>query len=59
MMIELTADESAMLADLLESLRSDLRMEIVDTEDQPFREELKIKERLLARLVQNLQGPPE
>jgi hypothetical protein len=53
--LELDTRDSELLAGLLEDLRSDLRMEIAGTEDQPFRDELKHKEGLLDRLIAQLR----
>lgn len=53
--IELNSEESEELATILEEIRSDLRMEIVDTEDQKFREGLKTRGRLLDKIISQLR----
>ena len=52
--VEMTDQEAKVLSDVLQSDLSDLRMEIADTEDQPFREELKQTEVLLRSLIGRL-----
>ena len=47
MEIKLTSEEVATLKRILGSYLSDLRMEIVDTEDHDLREELKQDERTI------------
>ena len=47
----LTAEESALLSEILTSYLSDLRMEIADTEAKDFREALKQREVFLTRLL--------
>ena len=51
---DLTAEEAAVLRQALESYLSDLRMEIVDTEQMDYREELKRQEEILTRLEERL-----
>jgi hypothetical protein len=55
--IELSADEAEELSGILENYLSDLRMEIVDTDSQDFRQGLKKRKELLSRLVDQLKGP--
>ena len=43
--LDLTKDEKAILAEILENDLSDLRMEITDTDSLDFREMLKNKKR--------------
>jgi hypothetical protein len=50
----LTAEEAALLGEILTSYLSDLRMEIADTEAMDFRESLKQREVFLKRLLQTL-----
>ena len=50
----LTADEAALLSEILTSYLSDLRMEIADTEAKDFRDFLKQREVFLKRLLQTL-----
>jgi hypothetical protein len=54
MQLNLTAEEAAMLSEVLTSYLSDLRMEIADTDSQDFREGLKKTEVLLKRIIQDL-----
>lgn len=55
MQINLTAEEAEMLNEILTSFLSDLRMEIADTDSMDFREELKKREVLLKRLLNDLE----
>ena len=50
----LTAEEAALLGEILTSYLSDLRMEIADTEAMDLRETLKQREVFLKRLLQTL-----
>ena len=54
MTIELSNDEAQMLHAILESDRSDLRMEIANTDSQDFRDQLKRRERFLDQLLVRL-----
>jgi hypothetical protein len=54
--ITLTESEAAMLKEALEIYVSDLRMEIVDTEEKDFREDLKHREAVLNRVLMALAG---
>ena len=54
--IELSAEEAVELSGILENYLSDLRMEIVDTDSQNFREGLKKRKELVSRLVDQLKG---
>ncbi len=56
--LELTAEEAERLSDILENYLSDLRMEIVDTESQEFRDGLKNTKELLLRIVGQLKARP-
>jgi hypothetical protein len=53
--LTLTAAETVMLAEILESYRSDLRMEIADTDAMDFREQLKQREAFLDKVLRQLQ----
>jgi hypothetical protein len=53
--IELSAEEAEELSAIMENYLSDLRMEIVDTDSQDFREGLKKRKELLIRLVDQLK----
>lgn len=57
MTIELSDDEAQMLRAILESDRSDLRMEIANTDSQDFRDQLKRRERFLDQLLARLGRP--
>ncbi len=56
-MIQLSLDneEATVLRDALATYISDLRMEIVDTEQQEFRESLKREEVLLTKIMGQLK----
>jgi hypothetical protein len=51
MHMDLTAEESKALKHALEVYLSDLRMEIVDTDNQDFRDGLKHEKQLLESVV--------
>jgi hypothetical protein len=52
--LDLTPDETRVLQQVLEDYLSDLRMEIVDTEDMNFREMLKHKKSVIAKVLEAL-----
>ena len=52
--ITLTPEEAMILRDVLNHYKSDLRMEIADTDTMDFREKLKNEEVFLNRLLQQL-----
>jgi hypothetical protein len=52
--IQLTREETEMMQDILESYLSDLRLEIGDTENSGFQEELKNKESFLTSVLVRL-----
>lgn len=52
--IELSDDEARVLRAILESDRSDLRMEIANTDSRSFRDQLKRRERFLDQLLSRL-----
>jgi hypothetical protein len=52
--LDLTQDETNILRQVLEEYLSDLRMEIVDTEDQDFREMLKRRKNALTKVLDML-----
>ena len=54
MNVEISEAEAAVLREVLDGTVSDLRMEIADTEDQGFREELKAQERTLLAILERL-----
>lgn len=54
--VEFTADESKALKQALESYLSDLRMEIVDTDSQDFRNGLKQEKHLLESVVVKIKS---
>ncbi len=53
--LELTKEEKGVLAEVLESYLSDLRMEIADTDSMDFRESLKKKKAVLNKALETLQ----
>ena len=57
MTIELNNDEAQELRAILESDRSDLRMEIANTDSRGFRDQLKQRERFLDQLLLRLGRP--
>jgi hypothetical protein len=50
--IKLNPDEAILLQNILDEYLSDLRMEISDTDDKEFREELKIKENSIKKILE-------
>ena len=56
MMLQLDDAEAAVLKQVLTDYLSDLRMEIVDTEDYDLRESMKGDEVIIKRLIANLDG---
>lgn len=54
--VEFTPDETRALKHALESYLSDLRMEIVDTDSQDFRDGLKVEKHLLEAVVTKIKG---
>lgn len=58
--LDLNEEERGILLEILETDHSDLRMEIADTDRQDFREMLKGRKAVLAKVIANLHGaPPE
>ena len=55
MTLELSAEESDLLADLLDEEVRDLKMEIADTDSSAFKQRLKARERLLIELLKKVQ----
>ncbi|HEX3035919.1 MAG TPA: hypothetical protein VHT73_12470 [Thermodesulfobacteriota bacterium] len=55
MHIDITSEEAQMLREVLGSYLSDLRMEISNTENMSFREELKKREEFLKKLIKHLE----
>ncbi len=53
--IEVTSEDAERLGSILEDYLSDLRMEIVDTEDHDFRVMLKGRKDLVERLLRQLK----
>lgn len=56
--LELNEEEQRILADLLETDIGELRMEIANTDNAAYREMLKHRERVLRRLLAELQVAP-
>jgi hypothetical protein len=52
--LSLTDSESSILRKILECYLSDLRMEIADTEEAPFRERLKQEETAINKILGSL-----
>ena len=52
--LDLSQEETTILRQVLEDYLSDLRMEIVDTENQDFREMLKRRKNALTKVVELL-----
>ncbi len=53
--IELTSEKGEMLQEIISAYLSDLRMEIVGTENMDFRENLKKKEEFLNEILRRLE----
>lgn len=53
--IELATNEASMLREILESFLSDLRMEVANTDQMDFREQLKTREVFIKSLLTRLQ----
>jgi hypothetical protein len=53
--LDLTAEESRILAEILDADLSDLRMEIADTDSQDFREMLKVRKGVLQKALAGLR----
>jgi hypothetical protein len=56
MQLTLTAEEAAMLRDILESELGELRMEIVAAESPDYRARLQGREVFIKRLIAHLSG---
>ncbi len=54
--LDLTKEENDILAMVLESYLSDLRMEIADTDSMDFRESLKKKKDVLNKVLETLKN---
>jgi hypothetical protein len=55
MQINLSADEAALLLQILRNYVSNLRFEISNTDEQPIRENLKESERLARAVISRLE----
>ncbi|HEX7089409.1 MAG TPA: hypothetical protein VF192_04695 [Longimicrobiales bacterium] len=55
--LELDREQAEMLREMLESYLGDLRMEISQTDQMDFREDLKKREALLKELIARLEQP--
>jgi hypothetical protein len=53
--LELTKDEAAALVKALDYYVSELRMEVTATEQQDFRDALKVEEELLKKITRTLR----
>lgn len=49
--LDLNRSETEILADVLESYLSDLRMEIADTDSKDFRDQLKVRKQVLIKVL--------
>ena len=56
MVLSLSYEEKVILADVLQTVLSDLRMEIGRTDRQDFREMLRARKRVLAKVLEALEG---
>lgn len=56
--LDLNEEERGILLEILENDRSDLRMEIADTDRQEFREMLKRRKAVLVKAIESLKGAP-
>lgn len=54
--LNLSTQEATELREVLESFTSDLRMEISSTDLKDFRDQLKQRESILNKIIQDLQG---
>ncbi|UCG39378.1 MAG: hypothetical protein JSV00_03880 [bacterium] len=54
--LDLDAEERELLADIIETLLADLRMEIGRTDRKDFREGLKKRKRILQKTLAGLRG---
>lgn len=54
--INLTTDEAVVLRKILNHYLSDLRMEVADTDAMNFRDNLKVEEGFITRVLQQLEG---
>ncbi len=56
MQLQLTDDEGRLLAKMVERYRGELSMEIADTDNSRFHDELREEQGVLNALIQKLQG---
>jgi hypothetical protein len=56
--LDLTDDERRILLEVLESDRSDLRMEIANTDSMDFRDMLKVRKAAIKKAIAALEGVP-
>jgi hypothetical protein len=57
MQIDLTADEAAVVTEILENARGELREQIYKAELSDYKEELKQREAVLASILMRLGAP--
>ncbi len=55
--LDLAPAERQILIEILESAHSDLRMEIAHTDSMDFRDMLKDRKAVLAKVLESLRGP--
>jgi len=53
--IDMSSEEMKVLSSSIEKYLSELRMEIVDTDSEDFREKLKLEKRILYRFLEKLE----
>jgi hypothetical protein len=56
MKLDLTSEETDLLREVLDSTLGDLRYEIADTDRSTFREQLRVRRRLLEGIAEKLNG---
>jgi hypothetical protein len=58
MQLMLGDEQARELAEILEGVLGDLRMEVANTDSQPMREDLKRRERFLEEVIGRLRSVP-
>ncbi len=54
--LDLSDEEAQVLKEVLETAHSDLRMQIADTDRKDFRDMLKARKAVIAKVLDGLQG---
>lgn len=57
--LKLTEEESSMLVEILENFISDIRMEIADTDNSSFKENLRVQKRSVTKILLQLKENSE